>query len=71
MKRFAVAYISYFDNVQHIKIVEVETAVQACEVFLDDHGLDTLEAVEQFAFDCDSAITALEIPETGTAERVA
>jgi hypothetical protein len=71
MKRYAVAYLSFFENVMNIKVVEAENEIEACKSFVSAADLDTLESVEDYAANCDSAITALEIPDTGSAERLA
>lgn len=67
MKRFVVAYISFHDNelVQYIYLAEDEYS--ALKNFMIINGmepyddLETVESLKQFAFDCDSMVSAIEV----------
>ena len=67
MKRYATAYISFFDNALHMHIVEAENKLDAIRKVLalnndGDIGKgDTVEEIQQFAFDCDSMVNAIEL----------
>ena len=66
MKKFAVSYISFFDNKMTIKIVEAndwKAALVQSEFMKDYDDLpEDFEEAKQAAFDCDSMFEVMEIP---------
>lgn len=67
IKPFVVAYLSFFDNVLHQEVILSDTAFNAMKFRLQKEEFEvwedikTEEALKQFAFDCDSAVSAIEI----------
>lgn len=65
MSKYVVAYISFFDNELKQEVVEASSEVNALLWFISDRtrpdDLDTVEAIQQHMFDCDSAISVIAI----------
>jgi hypothetical protein len=65
MKRFAVGFISFFDNELKIQIVEADDWYSALtKAFPQDFNWpsSSLANAKTYAFDCDSMIEVTEIP---------
>jgi hypothetical protein len=74
MKRYVIAYISFFHNELKQRIVRAENEYEAGLIALDFDGTEqewiaelrkeeggTLEQLKGLAFDCDSMISVLEL----------
>lgn len=67
MKKFVVAYISFFDNNLKQQIVTGTDELSVMQYVMMQNGVDLtdtpkeIEALKQFAFDCDSMISAIEV----------
>jgi len=65
MNKYVVAYISSFDSELKQEIVEASSEVNALLWYISDwtrpDDLDTVEAIQQYIFDCDSAISVIAI----------
>ncbi len=63
MKRYAVAYMNFYDNVIEIKFVDADNEVDAVRkdgrvTLPEDSDHWGMEEVKEFAFNCDSCIDA-------------
>lgn len=68
MPKYCVAYINFYDNIMTQEIVKAKTELDALRTSLEINGYDSsdekfssIEEVKQFAFDCDSMVSAIEI----------
>lgn len=73
MKKFAVAYMNYFDNDLIIDFIEAPSKLKALSTFLAVNARDfipvagdeneAIESIKQYMFDCDANIEIEELPE--------
>ena len=68
MSRYCVAYISFFNNDLHQKIIEAESEIDALFQTLkisgsdaSDADLSTVAELKEFAYECDGMISAIKI----------
>lgn len=70
MKNFVVGYTSFFDNELELHPVVANDYIQAMQLFImQKYGyssmsmsmFDTEEEIKNYMFDCDAAISAIEV----------
>lgn len=67
LKRYAVAYISFFDNILTQELVTSRCEYDALEALLESRGIEvyedlkTVEELKMLAFDCDCMISVIEV----------
>jgi hypothetical protein len=65
MGKYAVAYISFFDDDLELSMIEAESESEAAKKRLEIEGFeefpDSIEDIEQWCFDCDTSIKVLRI----------
>jgi len=66
--KFAISYISFFDNEIHMEIIEAVSYMGPLNIAIEKlHGkklalVGTSEEIKQFAFDTDSMVEAIYLP---------
>lgn len=68
MTKYATAFVSFFDNIMKMSIVEAESEVEALTIALKNEGWDfalpdEVESLLELAFSNDVVIGAIEISE--------
>lgn len=67
MKKYVVAYMSLFENIMHMSVVEAQSEAEALLTVLKNQGWEMsylpteAESIKEEAFNSDTVIGALEI----------